>query len=380
MKIARIIPLSVIFLWALMASPQTVHADGHQEVCTGAKLQAGQCRAYAGVNITVDFSDLNLEPTQYFLAYSRQPIGAFFSRCVTVGNDRKFRVENFPAAGIGKATFELWKARPGGNVCTAGKTGANIFGGRYTIKFDPPTWKATVLNPANRTFNDAVKIKAENLPADGDYIYKLKSVSPDTGATKSVRNEKWLEFEDTKHYYRPSTKLQLWRYSGIASERDPFRDGGKYVAYLGDAVIEDLNPCAPTIQDPSQCVDESGNRKIINATAPAASDRPPYNDYSIIEFCDDYRQEIRTGLGCIPTDASAIVAWVLRFSLGIGGGAALLLMSFSGIQIMTSQGDPEKLNEGKERFTSALIGLVFIILSVFLLRIIGVDILGTPQI
>ncbi len=377
-KIRHVISLFAILLWALLASPPPAHAAGHQEICTGAKLQQGQCRAYAGANFTIDFSDLRLDPGQYFLTYRGQPTGAFFSRCINVGNDRWFKVENFPGAGIGKAAFELWKARSGGNVCTAGKLGADIFAGRYSIQFDSPVWKATVLNAANRTLNDAVRIKVEDLPADGDYIYKLKSVSPDSGTTKSVRNEKWLEFEDTKHYYRPNTKLQLWRYSGAPLESNPFRDSGKHVAFLGEAVIEDFNPCAPTIQDPSQCVDESGNRRIVKATSPSVGERPPYNDYSVIEFCDDYRQQIRTALGCVPTDASELVAWILRLSLGVGGGLALLLMSFAGIEIMTSQGDPEKLNEGKERFTSAIIGLVFVVLSVFLLRIIGVDILGTP--
>jgi Co/Zn/Cd efflux system component len=64
--------------------------------------------------------------------------------------------------------------------------------------------------------------------------------------------------------------------------------------------------------------------------------------------------------------------------IGIAGGIAFLLMIFAGFQIITSTGDPEKLNRGKEILTSAIIGLVVIVFSVFLLKLIGVDILQLP--
>lgn len=58
---------------------------------------------------------------------------------------------------------------------------------------------------------------------------------------------------------------------------------------------------------------------------------------------------------------------------------AFMLVLFGALQMMMSAGNPEKLNEGKELVTAAVIGLLFIIFSVFLLRIIGVDILGIPK-
>ena len=85
-----------------------------------------------------------------------------------------------------------------------------------------------------------------------------------------------------------------------------------------------------------------------------------------------------TAVGCIPTNPTELVKWIFPYLLGFGGLATFLLIIFAGIQIMTSAGNPEKLKAGKELITSAIMGLIFIILSLFLLRVIGVDILHMP--
>lgn len=85
-----------------------------------------------------------------------------------------------------------------------------------------------------------------------------------------------------------------------------------------------------------------------------------------------------TALGCINTDPVAFVNELLRFSAGISGGIALLLMIFGSIRMMTSAGDAEQLKAGREQFASAVVGLLFIIFSVLLLQIIGVNILKIP--
>jgi len=45
---------------------------------------------------------------------------------------------------------------------------------------------------------------------------------------------------------------------------------------------------------------------------------------------------------------------------------------------MTSQGSPEAVKSATEQLTSAIIGLLFIILSFVILQIIGVNILHIP--
>lgn len=87
---------------------------------------------------------------------------------------------------------------------------------------------------------------------------------------------------------------------------------------------------------------------------------------------------VKTAIGCIPTDPEALVAFILQFAIGIGGGIALLLIVWGAFQIITSGGTPEKLNNGKEIIVSAVSGLLMIIFSIFLLGFIGVDILQIP--
>lgn len=83
-----------------------------------------------------------------------------------------------------------------------------------------------------------------------------------------------------------------------------------------------------------------------------------------------------TAIGCVPTDPIEFIGALLRFTVGIIGGISLLIMVMAVFQMITSAGNPDNLKQGHERFTSAIIGMLVVIFSVLLLRIIGVDILG----
>ncbi len=95
------------------------------------------------------------------------------------------------------------------------------------------------------------------------------------------------------------------------------------------------------------------------------------------EKCGASRDEVlRTALGCIPTQPNQFIMAAIRILLGLGGGIAFLLMIVGAAFVLTSQGNPEAINRGKEVFTGAIIGLLMMIFSTFLLELIGVDILG----
>lgn len=89
---------------------------------------------------------------------------------------------------------------------------------------------------------------------------------------------------------------------------------------------------------------------------------------------------IETAIGCISVlgDQNAYLADILRWAVGVGGGIAFLLIVYAGFMIMSSAGSPDRLKAGQELMTSAISGIVLLVLSVFVLRVIGVDILKIP--
>jgi len=106
------------------------------------------------------------------------------------------------------------------------------------------------------------------------------------------------------------------------------------------------------------------------------------DDKGLCESCmgsgGSTKEAVWTAFGCLETDSEKFATRLIQFGSGLAGGIAFLLIILGGFQIVMSAGNPEKLNEGKELVTSAIVGLLFIIFSVFLLRLIGVDILGIP--
>lgn len=96
-------------------------------------------------------------------------------------------------------------------------------------------------------------------------------------------------------------------------------------------------------------------------------------------FCSGGDTEINTAIGCIPiSDGNAFVEWLFPKLLGVMGGIAFLLMLYGGFVVITSGGNPEKLQAGQETITSAVTGLVFAIFSLFVLELIGINILHIP--
>lgn len=88
---------------------------------------------------------------------------------------------------------------------------------------------------------------------------------------------------------------------------------------------------------------------------------------------------IDTAIGCIPIgDPDTLTEFLLKWGLGIGGGIAFILIIYSGYIIMTGSGNPQRIQAGKELLTSALTGLLLMVFALFILRLIGIDILGIP--
>jgi len=93
------------------------------------------------------------------------------------------------------------------------------------------------------------------------------------------------------------------------------------------------------------------------------------------KFCEE-NPPLETALGCIPTQPLGFISAFQGVLVGMGGGIAFLMMIIGAAFVLTSQGNPERVKRGKEVFTGGIVGLLFIIFAVFILRLIGYDILG----
>jgi len=89
------------------------------------------------------------------------------------------------------------------------------------------------------------------------------------------------------------------------------------------------------------------------------------------ELSDRLRDILRSGTGTTgePAFASFVQA-VLNFAVPLGVFAAFVLLGYSAFIMITSAGNPEKLNDAREVATNAIIGAVMIALSVIVLVVL----------
>lgn len=87
---------------------------------------------------------------------------------------------------------------------------------------------------------------------------------------------------------------------------------------------------------------------------------------------------INTGLGCLPYETSGFTTSLLTFLAGVAGAISLVIMLVATFQIMTGGDNAEQVKKGKELFTGAITGLLFVVFSVTLLKIIAGGIIKLP--
>ena len=88
---------------------------------------------------------------------------------------------------------------------------------------------------------------------------------------------------------------------------------------------------------------------------------------------------IYTDFGCISTKPGEFAAQISSFFFSIVGGIAFLFFIYGAGVIATSRSDPGKLNHGKRIIYGSIIGLLFALFSVFIIRFVASGI-GLPNI
>lgn len=124
----------------------------------------------------------------------------------------------------------------------------------------------------------------------------------------------------------------------------------------------------------------SGSTSPVGSPGPGGTGTGPAGSPAAAggEPCDSGKG-FKTAIGCVRTSPAELVKDVMTFVVAISGGFAFLMMLLGAFQMLTSAGNPETLATGKDRFTSAIIGLLVVIFAVLLLQIIGFDILRLPD-
>jgi len=85
-----------------------------------------------------------------------------------------------------------------------------------------------------------------------------------------------------------------------------------------------------------------------------------------------------TILGCIPNSPGGFIQIVLQTAVKMIGGIAFLAFLYGGFLLLTSSGEVQKITQGKTILMSAIVGLLMVVFAVFLLRLIGLEILKIP--
>ena len=131
------------------------------------------------------------------------------------------------------------------------------------------------------------------------------------------------------------------------------------------------------IGQPSPCIPRCGRGDGF-----CCDPKPGYTPAGAATGCNSIKNggcaSVNTAIGPISTDPGGLVGNILAILLSLSGGIAILLIIAAGYQLVVSQGNPEKVKEGRERIISAISGLLLIIFSVLILRIIGLDLLHLP--
>lgn len=85
-----------------------------------------------------------------------------------------------------------------------------------------------------------------------------------------------------------------------------------------------------------------------------------------------------TVAGCWSTKPELFVKSILNIVFAVSGGLAFLAFLGGSAMVLTSSGNPEKLNNGKSIVVSSIFGLLLIIFSIFILQFVGVTIFHIP--
>lgn len=100
------------------------------------------------------------------------------------------------------------------------------------------------------------------------------------------------------------------------------------------------------------------NPNFVYAQAPSRSDLDSWIQTTLPNFAG----------GATVAD---VISALLPYIYGLAGLAILLYAVYGGFQIMTSQGDPKQMAQGRDKITYAVVGFVVMAVSYLIVQLVG---------
>lgn len=317
-----------------------------------------------------------------FAAISVRREGGIFDNIVNVllpGNQNSFNI----SLGAGDTGERMLTPNPNLKLCLVDTDGwqpfgapmlAPAFGGcKYSTTFnlvrirtEPERLVCNIL-PQNPTAGDIVTLQVSGLPKNRNYQAYLVSNGAPTSVAQTQNSG-----QSGSVAIPLGSNLTVGSYSSYLQDES----GQKYCENSDFITVPEPTPGAARPSGASG--GQSCTPGQAGCTSSAGVSCNPNNPGGPAPTPIIPGPGVYTAIGCIPTDPLALVEAVVKFGTAIGGGIALLLMIAGALQMITSGGDQNKLQGAREQFTNAVIGLLFIIFSILLLQVIGVDILSIP--
>ncbi len=88
--------------------------------------------------------------------------------------------------------------------------------------------------------------------------------------------------------------------------------------------------------------------------------------------------EAETDFGCLASEPGQFASTIYSWGLGLIGGLALLFIVYGSFLVLSSQGDPVRLQNGKSYIVYSLIGLALALGGYAFYRIIAGNIIKIP--
>jgi len=226
--------------------------------------------------------------------------------------------------------------------------------------------KGLTLTYGTRSANNSILVGVQLLNSDsaGPYDVVLKLQTPSV-TLKTVKTTK-----DANQ----GTGCNL----GLSAEFKNVKPGDYTVCLPKLNLCQDVTQVpgksAPVILDGSN-IETNGNNPCVGGPTPIP---PPPSPPCLHWDGNGVCQTFGSTFGAFYTNPDGLIQKIFAVLLSVSGGIALLLIMKAGYQMMTAQGNPEKLNNAREQLVAAIVGLIFLIFSFVFLQLIGFDILRIP--